>query len=62
MTNDRIAKIKTFLAQTPDDPFLLHALAMEYLSVGDKTSAISYFEKNIALHPDYLGSYYQLAI
>jgi tetratricopeptide (TPR) repeat protein len=58
----RIEQIKKFLEQTPDDAFLLHALGMEHLSLGDNLSAIACFEKNISVHEDYLGSYYQLAI
>jgi tetratricopeptide (TPR) repeat protein len=61
-SSSRIEQIKKFLEETPEDAFLLHALAMEYLSLGDKLSAIACFEKNISLHADYLGSYYQLAI
>ena len=32
--NERIEQIKTFLKDTPNDPFLSYALATEYVSLG----------------------------
>ena len=41
--NERIEQIKTFLKDTPNDPFLSYALATEYVSLGQDTSALKLF-------------------
>jgi tetratricopeptide (TPR) repeat protein len=58
--NDRIEKLKSFLSQSPADPFLNHALALEYIKLGNDTEARSLFEKNLSDNPDYLATYYHL--
>ncbi len=58
---DRIEKIKEFLETNPNDNFLCHALALEYIKAGDDVSARELFEKILAASPDYVGSYYHLA-
>lgn len=57
---DRIARIKEFLKSTPNDSFLKHALALEYIKLGDDTGARQLFEELLAHEPGYVGSYYQL--
>ena len=58
---DRIAKIKEFLKTNPDDNFLRHALALEYIKLEDNVSARELFEAILTTSPDYVGSYYHLA-
>lgn len=58
---DRINKLKTFLEQEPNDPFLKYALATEYLASNNFQDALSLFENLILDHPDYIGTYYHLA-
>ncbi len=58
---DRIQKLKEFLRQHPADPFLLHAMALEYIKVGDDEQARKLFEELLQVRPDYIGSYYHLA-
>jgi Tfp pilus assembly protein PilF len=58
---DRIARLKEFLQATPGDNFLKHALALEYIKIGDDTTAQGIFEEILAQDPDYIGSYYHLA-
>lgn len=58
---DRIEKLKEFLKQNPTDSFLQHALALEYIKLGDDTQARSLFEDILNRQPDYIGSYYHLA-
>ncbi len=58
---DRIASLKEFLVQQPDDSFLQHALALEYIKLGDDASARALFEQILARDPGYVGSYYHLA-
>lgn len=57
---DRIASLKEFLKQTPDDSFLKHALALEYIKLGNDTDARQQFEELLAHEPGYVGSYYHL--
>ena len=58
---NRIEKIKEFLAASPADNFLRHALALEYLKIGDDKQARELFEAILTASPDYIGSYYHLA-
>lgn len=60
ITMDRIIKLKEFLKETPGDPFLGHALALEYIKAGDDLKARELFENVLATHPGYVGSYYHL--
>lgn len=57
---DRIEKIKAFLIQSPDDCFLNHALALEYIKINDDNAAQLLFEKNKKFDADYLATYYHL--
>ena len=58
---DRIAKLKEFLASNPNDSFIRHALALEYVKLGDDTEARKLFEEILSNDEDYIGSYYHLA-
>lgn len=57
---ERIEKIKEFLQRTPDDSFLQHALALEYIKAGNDQEAKLLFESILRREPDYIGSYYHL--
>jgi Tfp pilus assembly protein PilF len=58
---DRIEKLKEFLAANPADNFLQHALALEYIKLGDDQSARALFEEILERDASYVGSYYHLA-
>lgn len=58
---DRIEKLKEFLAANPADNFVQHALALEYVKLGDDEAARRLFEALLARDPGYIGSYYHLA-
>jgi Tfp pilus assembly protein PilF len=58
---DRIARLNELLAAQPDDSFLQHALALEYIKSGDDAGARALFEALLAKDPGYVGSYYHLA-
>lgn len=60
MLNERIDKLKGFLAASPGDPFLQHALALEYIKSGDDNQARQLFENILKNDPSYVGSYYHL--
>jgi Tfp pilus assembly protein PilF len=58
---DRIEKILDLLKEFPHDNFLRHALALEYIKLGDDVSARNLFEEILTQNEDYVGSYYHLA-
>ena len=58
--SDRIEKLKAFLQQSPDDCFLNHALALEYIKQNNETDARILFEKNLSYDPKYVATYYHL--
>ena len=57
----RIEKIKEMLTENPSDSFLKHALALEYIKVGNDSDARKLFESVLENEPGYIGSYYHLA-
>lgn len=57
---DRVAKLKEFLSASPDDSFLQHALALEYIKAGNDADAKILFENILQKDPGYIGSYYHL--
>ena len=57
----RIDKIIDFLNQQPKDSFLRHALALEYIKIGEDIKARDLFIAILTDAPDYVGSYYHLA-
>jgi len=57
---NRISQIQEFLEESPNESFLLHALALEYIKIGDDQQAKKYFELNRELSPDYVATYYHL--
>lgn len=58
---ERIEKLKEFLRENPTDSFLQHALALEYIKLGNDAVAQKLFEEILSRDPDYIGSYYHLA-
>ena len=58
---NRIEKILEFLNQQPKDNFLRHALALEYIKIGEDLKARDLFIEILEETPDYIGSYYHLA-
>ena len=50
-----------FLEKTPEDNFLQHALALEYIKTGREQEARALFEALLQRDPSYVGSYYHLA-
>ncbi len=57
---DRVEQLKKFLEGSPHDSFLKHALALEYIKMGDDETARQLFEELLANEPGYVGSYYHL--
>ena len=58
---DRMAKLQEFLRDNPNDSFVQHALALEYIKLGNEEEAKKNFETILDREPGYVGSYYHLA-
>ena len=58
---DRVVKIKEMLVENPKDSFLCHALAVEYIKLGNDDDARKLFESILENEPGYIGTYYHLA-
>ncbi len=56
----KIEKLQAFLQEDPEDCFLLHALGLEYVKIGDLNTALSYFQKVLSVDEKYVGTYYHL--
>lgn len=57
---DRIAQLRDFMAANPNDNFVQHALALEYVKLGKDDIAQQLFETLLNRNEDYIGSYYHL--
>jgi Flp pilus assembly protein TadD len=60
MANTRLEQVMTLLKAEPDDAFLNHALAMEYIAAGEDKRAIVVMEHLLEVHGDHTGTYYHL--
>jgi Tfp pilus assembly protein PilF len=58
---DRIVRINEMLRDNPADSFLQHALALEYIKLGNDGDARKLFESILEREEGYVGSYYHLA-
>lgn len=57
---DRISKLKEYLKDSGKDSFLQHALALEYIKIGNDQEAKKLFSEILKREPGYIGSYYHL--
>ena len=60
MNSARIEQLKRMLKETPDDPFLHYALALEHVDESP-VRAREIFEKLLTQFADYLPAYYHAA-
>ena len=58
---ERVEKLLAYLNVSPNDSFLQHALALEYIKEGKDGKARFLFEEILKREPSYVGSYYHLA-
>ncbi len=49
------------LAESPDDPFLLFAIAKEYEAASNPEQALAHYTQVMEQDADYVGTYYHLA-
>jgi predicted Zn-dependent protease len=54
---DRLAVLKNFVAQSPDDPFPRYGLAMELATRGELEEARQAFQELVDRKPDYVPVY-----
>ena len=56
----RLQQLQNFLKEEPNDPFLLYAMATEYLKMEDLPQALAFYLKTIEADENYVGTYYHL--
>lgn len=56
----RIEKLLEYLETSGKDSFLQHALALEYIKIGNDGEARKLFNEILLREPGYVGSYYHL--
>lgn len=59
-SNSRLTQLLAFYQEDPHDPFTLYAIATEYRAVNVEKARL-FYEKLLAEHPDYVGTYYHVA-
>ncbi len=60
LSENRIALLRGFINEEPDEPFNYYALALEFVDT-DSQAAVSILQELIENHPQYLPTYYKLA-
>ena len=60
MKSNRLQQLMAFLEATPNEPFILFAIAKEYEKHDDKENALKYYLNIKQEHPKYVGLYYHL--
>ncbi len=58
--SDRLDKLMKFLEATPNDPFILFAIAKEHEKLAAPETAETCYRNLVTQHPDYVGTYYHL--
>ena len=56
----RLEQLLTFLEQSPNDSFILFALAKEHEKLAELQQSKTYYERLRTEHKDYVGTYYHL--
>jgi predicted Zn-dependent protease len=56
----RLEQLQTFLDESPNDPFLIYAMAQEYLKEEQWEKALEHFDMLAKDHTEYMGTYYHL--
>ena len=56
----RLDKLFDFLKSAPNDCFINHAIALEYVKREDDAAALDYFLHNLEFDPNYVATYYHL--
>ncbi len=54
----RLIQLQSFLDASPNEPFIIYALAKEHEGVGNTSEALSFYNRLVNEHSDYVGTYY----
>lgn len=57
MSTDRLNTLKTFLKESPNDPFIIYCIALEYEKNEDPKCETT-FHQLLKEYPNYLATYY----
>lgn len=57
----RLSQLQAMLNESPNDSFLLFAIAKEYESMNEREQAMRHYLQLVASDPGYVGTYYHLA-
>ncbi len=57
---NRLQRLQSFLSASPNDTFVIYALAKEYEMLGDLEKALHQFQHLLKVDPKYVGAYYHL--
>ena len=60
MSSSRLEQLMNFYESSPNDPFILFALAKEYEGLGQQQNALDHYLKVYQTDPNYIGLYYHL--
>jgi tetratricopeptide (TPR) repeat protein len=60
MTHSRLDSLKKLLEENPNDSFTRYAIALEYSSLGEPETAITYLKEIIERDANYVPAYRQL--
>jgi len=60
MSSTRLESLLQYLEKDPDDSFTRYAVALEYVSEGNREQGIAYLEDLIERDPGYVPTYLQL--
>jgi len=60
MESPRLKQLLDLLNETPNDPFLIYALAKEYEILSNDELALTYYQRLADEHANYVGTYYHL--
>ncbi len=60
MTSPRLEQLLGFLAQSPNEPFILFAIAKEHEKIGNLKEALHYYQLLETTNSSYVGTYYHL--
>lgn len=55
---DKLTTLNALLTEDPGDPFVLYAIAQEYVRLDDTENARSFFRQLHDTHPEYVALYY----
>jgi tetratricopeptide (TPR) repeat protein len=58
---DRLAQLHAMLDQDPRDVFCLYGIAQEHAKRGDVAAAVDFYDRALAVDPDYCYAYYHKA-